>query len=443
MRNPLENIDIDKLIYEAEQFPQPDKRELGSNDALYFTDPFISDRNTLSALLLLFDRVFVFYNFHEYISRPLQEGQVDFNNSAAPLIELLQKRVEELNAQANVSDIFSPDLAVVAQTKSILRFHKEIMPLRKEGIVFSLNAEAFPRDAIKDRWDALQHVITHAKVQKGLMEQHPELKQLIPPGKAYIDEPLFLFHRMFSAMWGLNIALGKGITPVTDNHLLLNMALNSYEQFNLDPNGIGSSIRDDDFYLSSIVSMTALNALKAFVPALGSMEHEDILELRERTKEERNEFLNMVRSLVETHREVLMGERLKLQEAINKLVAEEITPVAKRLSEKIEMERESLSDKRAKRFAVVAPGLALLAQAPIFSSSSLAIALLGYGITWATDIREHDRKVRQLKLEPDAQAVSFLLSSSKACISTAKGIEVANRSYHGLDPLIVDWNNSR
>jgi len=92
MKNPMDEVDVDSLIAEAKSFPSVDSKDLNCRDSLYFTDPFVSDRHSLAALVLLFDRVFVFRNFSHYISKPLQENHSDWDRSAEHLVELLQKR---------------------------------------------------------------------------------------------------------------------------------------------------------------------------------------------------------------------------------------------------------------------------------------------------------------------------------------------------------------
>jgi hypothetical protein len=316
------------------------------------------------------------------------------------------------------------------------------MPLRKEGIIYSLNSEIIPRNVINDKWDALDLTIRHNKVQQNMLKKDPHLNNLIPSGKAYIDGPLFQFHRMFSAMWGLSFALEKGLTPVTDNEYMLNVATKTYKQFLSHPLGKGSSITDIDFFLSNLSSMTALNALKGFVPALGAMNWEDILELRERSRDERNSFLDSVNELVKRSRFISVDTAPEdIGPMVTEMVEREILPLTKNLSSQIEEERKKLTSTLARQFFIVSPALSLLVQSPTFNAYEVATAFLAYGGKNLVDIRDFQSKKKELKQQPDSRVASFLLSASNACVRTDRGYKETSRTFYGIDPKLVDWNN--
>jgi len=443
MKNPLDGIDIDSLIAEAKSIPPTKGQDLNCRDALYFTDPFINDRHTLAALLLLFDRVFIFRNFSQYISQPLMEDRGDRDTSADHLVDLLQQRINERQLKGpKARDVFSSELATIAQDKSILLFQKEIMPLWKEGLVYSINAEILPKTIIADKWEALKLTIQHDHVHQEWVKKTPQLKKIIPPGKTYIDGPLFLFHRMFSSMWGLNFAFERGLTPVTDNEILFNTAIKTYKLFLAHPLGKGSAVTDADFFISNLASISALRALKEFVPALGSMDFELILELREKTKDERGVFLDEVESLVRQTRMASFDRAPEdISPYVNEMVERIILPPARQLSKRIEIEREKLTSKLLRQFFIAAPALSLLAQSSSFSAFDLTAAFIAYGGKNLVDIRDY--KIKLEKTKQDLVSSSLLFTTSKACVRDGQGFKEIPKSYYGIDPRIVTWNNHK
>ena len=431
----MAEAEISLWMDELAKLPSPPSVPFSSKDALYFTDPLIPNRHTLAALTLLFDRVFVFMNPCTYLGKPLGEGREgDGKDSALPFIE----RVRDHWESKSFGESFSPDLASSLYSESSIIFLKETMPLRRAGFFLPISMEIAPKEWKQDIDFILSQMVFHKMKQVDYGKEHPEFKKLFCKSSRFIDEHLLVFHRMFSASIGFSFALANNITPITDNEILLDLALNNFDNLVYESNNPETAMDKYDLFKRHIPSMVALSALKEFVPSIGNLEFDEILEIRERTTAERSVFLEAVNDIVSSHTFSHESDTKKLLESIEKIVRSELLPTARQLAEKIEVERDKLFSKISKQFFVTAPALQLYSQSPIFDQTSLGIALAAYAGKNLADINDHNKKQKRIKSNEKLGGLSFLLEAKKSCAKDGNDFITTTPNYIGMYPRLID-----
>jgi len=239
---------------------------------LYYTDGVISNDGTLTKLCLLFDKVGSFYLSPQYFLEPLAkrwESQKEMPFFAKSPCEkglitsehlVTFKRFSEKNKLLIDSGILMP--IVVNQT-----------PPDWEG--FEENEKKLMRDG--------------SGISFGLWGQSVGI---VPTDKIFVDSPWFSLYRWQSIAGGLHFALQTGIVPISDNRSLSGLAIDTVTRF-----GPSKPLPTPE----EIAAQVAFQSMSLLLPDFPSMNNEEILEVREKLREElslfRNEMERLIRSI--------------------------------------------------------------------------------------------------------------------------------------------------
>jgi hypothetical protein len=390
-------------------------------DALYFSDPIINDRNNLVGLLLLFERVFVYHNWPNYYSNL-------FLNLAKKNSHYIQQLVEQATGDGSVTDILTT-YAGEDQKRSILLFWRDMARLREEQLIFPVGDRQAPPN-----WIASESLLARIYLRYIPIKQWASSKGMVPPGKEYLDMPLFLFHRFFSASAGLCYALNNRLVPISDNVDLYDVAHRGIDApLELDEDLIQPDSSDRIGYLF------ALMALQEMLPPLGALTDEHIVEIRRRTPDEREAFVSLMRSYSQRYR----GQKClsDIDKEIKAVVKTELKPALLDLSSRIVEEKKRLFRRLSTKFFVAAPGLSIAANIPFVDPVGVGVAAASFIGKALVDIDEYQSNVHKIRQSRSAQGLSLILTAGAKIRGQGQVHEVGQSSPHGLHPELVAWNN--
>ena len=344
---------------------------------LYYTNGLISNNTTLTKLCLLFEKVCTFYLSPGYFLEPLEkrwesEKETPFFAKSPCEKSLITsehliafKQFTEQNKQLVDSDVLAP--IVVNQTPPDWESLEE-------------NERRLMRDG--------------GGISFGLWGQSVGI---VPAQKIFVDSPWFSLHRWQSIAGGLHFALHTGMIPISDNRLLSGLAIDTVTRF-----GPSKPLPTPE----EIAAQVAFQSMSLLLPDFPSLSNEEILDVRERLREEL--------SLFRTEMERLIGSTdLDSYKDIESIVLVRIKPRLDDMKLKIKSFKGELFRKIAGVFFVGGTAATLLSHfitMPFSAQMAAAASLAGKVLI---DIHETRSKREELEETSGNKGLVLLLKLEK------------------------------
>jgi hypothetical protein len=239
---------------------------------LYYTDGVISDDSTLTKLCLLFDKVSSFYLSPQYFLEPLERRWES------------EKEMPFFAKSPCEKSLITSEHLMTFKT-----FSESNKLLIDSGVLMPIVVNQTPPD-----WEGFE------ENEKKLMRdgsgisfgQWGQSVGIVPAEKIFVDSPWFSLYRWQSIAGGLHFALQTGMVPISDNRSLSGLAIDTVTRF-----GPSKPLPTPD----EIAAQVAFQSMSLLVPDFPSLNNEEILEVRERLREEftlfRAEMEGLVRSI--------------------------------------------------------------------------------------------------------------------------------------------------
>ena len=344
---------------------------------LYYTDGIISNNTTLTKLCLLFEKVCTFYLSPGYFLEPLEkrwesEKETPFFAKSPCEKSLITsehliafKQFTEQNKQLIDSDVLAP--IVVNQTPPDWESLEE-------------NERRLMRDG--------------GGISFGLWGQSVGI---VPAEKIFVDSPWFSLYRWQSIAGGLHFAMHTGMVPISDNHLLSGLAIDTVTRF-----APSKPLPTPD----EIAAQVAFQSMSLLLPDFPSLRAEEILEVRERLRAELSAFrAEMKRLVLETDQDSYKD--------VESIVLERIKPRLDDIKLKIKSLKGELFRRMAGVFFVGGVATTLLSHfiaMPLSAQMAATVSLAGKVLI---DIHEHLAKREELEKSTAVRGLVLLLKLEK------------------------------
>ncbi len=344
---------------------------------LYYTDGLISNNTTLTKLCLLFEKVCTFYLSPGYFLEPLEkrwESEKERPFFAKSRCEkslitsehlMAFRQFTEQNKQLIDSDVLVP--IVVNQTPSDWRgLEENEKKLMRDGIVIPLYL-----------WG--------------------QSIGIVPAEKFFVDSSWFSLYRWQSIAGGLHFAMHTGMVPISDNQLLSALAIDTVTRF-----GPSKPLPTPE----EIAAQVAFQSMSLLLPDFPELRAEEILEVRERLRDELSTFrAEMKRLVLETDQDSYKD--------VKSIVLERIKPRLDDIKLKIKSLKGELFRRMASVFLVGGAATTLLSHFMVMPLSAQMAATVSLAGKVLIDIHEYLSKREGLEKSAAVRGLVLLLKLEK------------------------------
>jgi hypothetical protein len=360
-------------------------------DVLYYTDGFISNLQTLSIVTVLYDRVFTYYLDPNYYATEVEEGFEKLKKMGFTLHKKNLLTGEEVEEDTWVK--VHKQTASTHLKKSILQFWQDNSLLRDEGVLLPIGMQLTPKDWTNPK----EFLESEIGMQFFRSEDWARLNGLVPPGKSYIDVGFFHVHRLVQASTGLHFALTNGMVPFADHPMLASMASAL----------VKSDLSNIAYFEQSAASLLSHQAICHLVPDFGRLKPEEILEIRNKTKDERGLFTHAMERLA--YSVPLDADIIDVQYEIKKIVQTELEPALLDLQNNIRAQKKELFRKLCLEFAAGATGIPVLVQQLSATPKSVLLGAMGLVVKGLIDIHNYRAKIDENRNKASFYGLGFIL----------------------------------
>ncbi|MCH8034506.1 MAG: hypothetical protein IH950_12230 [Bacteroidetes bacterium] len=220
---------------------------------------------------------------------------------------------------------------------------------------------------------------------------------ILPKGKIYIDSPWFSVNRWQSISAALHFAISKGLIPFSDNENLSKLAIDTVNRFS------------DFTYKPSINELTykiAFKSLSFFIPDFPSLKPAEILETKDKLKDELLYFKSEMKNIV-------TNENVDNFEQLDEIINEKIRPRIEDIKLKIKSFNSDLFRKISNVIFASGSATTLLAQFVHLPIEAQVLGASAFTGKLATLIHENISKKGELISESKNKGIAFLLKKAK------------------------------
>lgn len=344
---------------------------------LYYTDGVISDNGTLTKLCLLFDRVSSFYLSPQYFLEPLA-----------------QRWESEKEKPVFAKSPCEKGLITSEHLATFKRFSEKTKLLIDSGILMPIVVNQTPPD-----WEGFEEneqklMRDSSGISFGLWGQSVGI---VPREKIFVDSPWFSLYRWQSIAGGLHFALQTGMVPISDNRLLSALAIDTVTRF-----GPFKPLPTPE----EIAAQVAFHSMSLLLPDFPSLNNEEILEVRDKLREELCVFRSEMERITSLTNECSYKD-------IESIVLQRIKPRLDDIRLKIKSLKGELFRRIAAVFFVGGSAATLLSHfvaMPFPAQMAAALSLAGKVLI---DIHEHQSKREELEKTSGNRGLVLLLKLEK------------------------------
>lgn len=346
-------------------------------ECLYYTDGIISNRETLTKLCILFDKVRTFFLSPDYFLKPLEERWKTEKN-----IPFFSKSPSE------------KDLLSRIYVESYKRFIDGNDELINANILQPLFIKQNPPDWENFETNEKKLMKNGSGIAIGIWGQNVGI---VPQEKIYIDSPWFSLYRWQSISGALHFAIQTGHIPISDNPKLSKLACDTVSRYS------------DLCYKPTpeeIASHIAFRSIALLIPNFPPLKSEEILNVREKLYNELQDFRN---EMLQISKEV--DEQLYTK--IDSIVRDKVFPRLDDLKLKIKSSNDKLFCKIASYFFVGSGATALLTHFLSLPLPAKIISLASFAGKILLDIHKYKSEKYTIKNESINRGLVFLFDLEK------------------------------
>lgn len=348
-------------------------------DCLYYTDGLIANKQTLTKLCLLFDKVKFFYLSPLYYLKPLKERWATEKE-----IPFFSKSPCEKELLTTVH--FESHMTFLNKYRELINFH----------VLIPLVVNQTPPD-----WESFEVAERKlmgqgAGIAFGLWGQSVGL---VPQDKIYVDAPWFALYRWQSISGALHLAIQTGQTPISDDAALSSLACETVSRF--------SDLKHHPT-AQEIASHIAFRSMSLLVPNFPELQVDEIMEVREKLCDELQDFRSEMLSIAKT-----VDEETYLHIDFDSFIAEKIQPRFTDLELKVKSLKGELFRKIANSFFIGSGATTVFAyflNLPLAAQIAATASFMGKALI---DIHDHQSKVYEIRNQSTNKGLVFLLDMKK------------------------------